>query len=863
MRRFIYVFLLVLAVFLLTFCTQQASKDSKFGAYYTNVGAKDSITGKYADIVVNIDDDKEFVFCRESAYLPFLKLGDEKWYVNELFEKKSDDLSEGLDEFKKYSYVRIIENTGEKIIVHWRYIPDMRNIDFRSVVHEYFIFTPDGMLSRIIRSGDMNLDIFNNPTSRIEQELKITAHGIKELSLKDADLTFEPHEALNGLTLKGEPAVKPIAWWRFDEGLRDSDDNTFESVDNIKCPVKGNITLWKEGISGSALAFDGYYSKVELEKGKKDLFNDDFTIEAWLALGAYPWDWGPVIDYTADDKSGLYFGVNSQGRAGIILNNGKDEVELVSEKQLALYQWTHVAVNYNKDNKLLGIYLNGEKSGELKAKGMDFNFSKTDLFIGLNKLPMGTTSHVSRDYPPHVRTPLGNHPRIFGIEGLIDEVKIYDNAISSGQIADLYEMTEPEEDKRHKPDLDARILPGEVDGKNADYFGASYTTLKFHELWDNMWRPSDYPDVVVKFDELPVSIVYWRGINYGPSYVTENNIWMSDQSSETGTEYGCAEHMADKQNRYSHVRLIENTPARVVVHWRYASADITYTFSAEKAWTDEYHYIYPDGSLLRYVHWYTGEEGFQDLQFLTAPGQKQEDVIELQAMTIANTEGDIQEMDWSDGIPRSEIDHATIALINFKSEYDVFAVFPKETRGITAWGVRERATPDTYFAGPWNHWPVGQMPNDGNYAMNTDRVSSSAIGGSNPRKMAMYGFTNENIQTLVPFDKSWNYAPGISDLKGAENMSYKREKKAYSCLTGSSEIYFTIDASEDNPLHNPCFEIENWNSKQKAGLEINGKKVSEDKLFRQGISLNENGKERLIIWLKLNADSKTNFKISR
>jgi hypothetical protein len=32
------------------------------------------------------------------------------------------------------------------------------------------------------------------------------------------------------------------------------------------------------------------------------------------------------------------------------------------------------------------------------------------------------------------------------------------------------------------------------------------------------------------------------------------------------TENGCVEHMSDKQARYSHVRLIENSPARIVVH---------------------------------------------------------------------------------------------------------------------------------------------------------------------------------------------------------------------------------------------------------------------------------------------------------
>ena len=94
--------------------------------------------------------------------------------------------------------------------------------------------------------------------------------------------------------------------------------------------------------------------------------------------------------------------------------------------------------------------------------------------------------------------------------------------------------------------------------------------------------------------------------------------------------------------------------------------------------------------------------------------------------------------------------------------------------------MRERAYPETYFAGPWNHWPVGQMPNDGRYAMHNDRLSSSAIGGSSPRNMALYGFTNENIQTLIPVDKSWNYAPGISNVEGAESLGYEREQKAFS-----------------------------------------------------------------------------------
>ena len=861
MGKFKSVFLLVLSVHLFTFCTNKTSKSRQFCAFYTNVGTQTSITGKYADIVVRIGDDKEFVFCKESGYLPYLKLGNDKWYVNEICEWKNKS-SMNISEFNKYSYVRIIENSAGKIIVHWRYIPDIQNIGFRSVVHEYFIFTPEGKIRRIVREGNMNLDIYNNPGSRTVQEMKITANGIKETSFQEADLRFKPHKAIEGSPLKSEPSVKPVAWWKFDEGLSESNDTTYEFIENIKCPVTGNITLWKEGISGTALAFDGYYSKVVFEPVNTTLFDSGFTIETWLVLGAYPWEWGPVIDYTADDKSGLYFGINSNGRAGVMLNNGEQETWLISDRQLPLNQWTHVAVNYNKEKNLLGIYIDAKKSGELVTGTGNFKFKNTDLFIGLNKWPRKTSNHVSRDYPPEVRTPLGNQARIYGIEGLIDELKIYDKAFDDRQITDLYMSTEPTEEIRRNPDLQKRILPGQVDGRNADKFEAYYTNLKFHELWDNLWRSSDYPDVVVKFDELPVSIIYWRGTNYGPSYVTENNIWMCDQSSESGTEYGCAEHMADKENRYSHVRIIENTPARKVIHWRYASADITYKLADEKSWTDEYHYIYPDGTLLRYVHWYTGEEGFQDLQFLSAPGTKQEDNIHLQGMTIANIAGDVQEMDWTEGIPKTEINHATIAEINFKSEYKVFAVFPKEVRGINAWGTRERARPETYFAGPWNHWPVGQMPNDGNYAMYPDRVSSSALGGSNPRYMAMYGFTNENIQTLIPVDKSWNYAPGILNVEGAENLDFDRKKKAFILIARSKEFSFTVDADNDHPLHNPCFEIENWNTNRKSILAINGEEFTEGESFRQGITFDENGKEKLIIWLKMDASSTINFTIS-
>ena len=63
-------------------------------------------------------------------------------------------------------------------------------------------------------------------------------------------------------------------------------------------------------------------------------------------------------------------------------------------------------------------------------------------------------------------------------------------------------------------------------------FGAFLTTLKYDEAWDNLWRIGDLSDIVVTFED-PVRIVFWHGINYAASYVTENEIWMGDQSLES------------------------------------------------------------------------------------------------------------------------------------------------------------------------------------------------------------------------------------------------------------------------------------------------------------------------------------------
>lgn len=84
--------------------------------------------------------------------------------------------------------------------------------------------------------------------------------------------------------------------------------------------------LWKKGISGTALEFDGYNTLVTLPAAKapnlaaggigsagEKVGTGNLTLEGWFVLGAYPWNWVPVVQQ--GDDNGYFLGVDSAGNA--------------------------------------------------------------------------------------------------------------------------------------------------------------------------------------------------------------------------------------------------------------------------------------------------------------------------------------------------------------------------------------------------------------------------------------------------------------------------------------------------------------------------------------------------------------------
>jgi hypothetical protein len=560
-------------------------------------------------------------------------------------------------------------------------------------------------------------------------------------------------------------------------------------------------------------------------------------MEAWLALDMYPFNEAPVLHRSEDfGGKGFYLGVDAYGKL-LLRVNGEG---VRSSRTLPLYTWTHVAAAL--DGQSATLYLDGKKVGEFSFEG-EFNEVDADYTIGINTLPRRCTDPV--------RGPDQNIPFIYGIQGLLDEVRVYDIALSGDQVSKHYQAYLPAD--RTSP-LKKAVLPGEVG--ISERFGAEYKNLEYSELWDRMWRPTGHTDIVVKFDHSPVSVVYWRGTNFAANWVTDNNRWMADQSSEIFTTHGCSEHMSDKQTRHSYARIIENNDARVVIHWRYPCVDVGYVCIDRMNYTDEYHTIYPDATGIRkvvYNNSTTGAPGFQDIQYFTNPGETALDIIDLNAVTVANTDGDTYEMIWEkpNRNPGSGLEDATIQYMNTHSKWKVYAIYPEP--GIGTWGSFEQSKyTDDPFAGPWNHWPISLVPSDGRFAVAHDRVTHFALGAGDAGDEAVvhYGFTDQEIETLVPSARYWQTPPEVTGITGGEFLGFHRDEKAYHFDSKSAPaLSFSLEATDQSPVVNPAFVIHNCKAGQ-IELTIDGQPVEAGNEMRIGKEYDTEGRPMAIIWIK-------------
>ena len=657
------------------------------------------------------------------------------------------------------------------------------------------------------------------------------------------------------LCILSAQAQKPLLQWTFDEVGSDS--------------ILGN-TIITEGVSGKALIFDGYNTEITHKTHNQNVLSQNFTISAWIAPQEYSWNLAAIVNQQKDFSSGFFFGINHIGKLVGSLSVGAGWKTCISNESLSLLKWSHVAMVFDS-KKGIALYINNKKVGENTFADIPIFAADMDLSLGKTQTKL-TPAFTERN----TSKAIGSWMRF---DGLMDEVQIYDEALKPNEITKIFSSVEL---KNSQP-LQFRHMPSGTDEDRP--FGAYYTKLKFSQGWDNLWRGSDLPDIVVRFTNSPIKLVFWRGTGYIPALVTENGIWMTDQSVENFGTGECYEVMGDKQCRYTHVRIIENTQARVVIHWRYALAGIKHQIFNETEtdageWVDEYWTAYPDGVVVRkQVLWSKYEKPsdyqFQETIFFNQPGTKPQDNVEYEAITFMDDKGNKASYSWKNGAPKTFPEPAfkPVEMVNTKSKYKPFSIHHPErfTRPFDFGWIKGYSTFPC-----WNHWPVQQVASDGRKTAAPDKPSHSSLAAVNGHRQklerftdgsirvrSIMGMTNQPIDSLLPLALSWNY-PAEVELNSPHFKfdGYDQYQRCYNFENISETIEalkFKILGSPKSPIVNLACVIKNW-KENNANIEINGKNAIQGVDYKIGF-LPGLDSDDLVVWINITSSSEVNVKI--
>jgi hypothetical protein len=198
---------------------------------------------------------------------------------------------------------------------------------------------------------------------------------------------------------------KLVGWWKLDEtaGTTVAD----AGGDGHAGTLAGN-PKWTQGVLGGALEFDGKGDYVDLGAAGDFDTTDRITVCAWVKVNAFDVDWQTIIAkgdtawrLSRDQGNNLHFACTGlwpewvRGSANV--NDG---------------QWHHVAGVY--DGAELRLYIDGKLDASAKTSG-HINVNAYPVYIGEN------AEHPGR-----------------GWHGLIDDVRLYNYALSDAEIKAMH-----------------------------------------------------------------------------------------------------------------------------------------------------------------------------------------------------------------------------------------------------------------------------------------------------------------------------------------------------------------------------------------------------------------------------------------
>jgi len=271
----------------------------------------------------------------------------------------------------------------------------------------------DSLKKRLMLEDEMD------EAARVHKEIKKAEFILADLQIRLPDDRAAPQ------TLPGKGSIPLhlrnglLLHYSFDKDERGR--VTDESVEKNHAIVHG--AAWTaEGRSGGAYQFDGRDDYLESIRVSPIKGNEQRTLGVWVTLHGFrrgtavvPVGFGEGNSYRHPDYAGTLYGIACHSANGDTVFGmwGMNQGDVWSETPISLNEWYHVLATY--DGKAVRLYLNG----------------RLDV---AKEVPVRT--HVSRVVLSGI---WGDYPGRRRFDGVIDEVMLWDRALSAPEVRQVYD----------------------------------------------------------------------------------------------------------------------------------------------------------------------------------------------------------------------------------------------------------------------------------------------------------------------------------------------------------------------------------------------------------------------------------------
>ncbi|MHC4560345.1 MAG: LamG domain-containing protein, partial [Planctomycetota bacterium] len=226
-------------------------------------------------------------------------------------------------------------------------------------------------------------------------------------------------------TVYAETPQPSIAWWKFD-------NNTNDSAGSINGIPVGNPT-YAAGMFGQAISLDGTNYVNFGNPSLLDFGTGNWSISAWVQTtmtGTGDANKGVIYAKGGDRAGGIRYGlyVNEdqavQGSIDLVTDDDSNKRQAISSISVSDGEWHHIVGQ--RDGDTIRVYIDGVVDGVNETLPDEYDLSGTSQHNAYVGVVMHNEDSVPEKY----------------LRGSVDDVRIYDYALSQSEIVDIMGQSE-------------------------------------------------------------------------------------------------------------------------------------------------------------------------------------------------------------------------------------------------------------------------------------------------------------------------------------------------------------------------------------------------------------------------------------